>query len=62
MKRKILPYGSLLKRVFGKYFSRNKGHTLATNKQDKINYKRAAKKSERQLVRKMIKNEVSQSC
>ncbi len=49
MKRKILPYGSLLKRVFGKYVPK---------KQDKQNSKRAVKKSERQAVRAFIRDEV----
>ena len=48
MKRKILQYGSLLKRVFGKYVPK---------KQDKQS-KHAVKKSERQAVRAFIRDEV----
>jgi hypothetical protein len=62
MKRKILPYGSLLKRVFNKYIPTKRGNTQFPKKQDKVNQKRAVKKSERQVVRKIIKNEVLQSC
>lgn len=58
MKRKILQYGSLLKRVFGKYVPTKRGNTQFPKKQDKQNSKRAVKKSERQAVRAFIRDEV----
>ena len=62
MKRKMLPYGSLLKRVFNKYIPTRRGNNQIPKKQDKKNLKRAVKKSERQSVRKLIRSEVLQLC
>lgn len=58
MKRKILPYGSLLKRVRNKYIATRRVNNQIPKKQDKQNSKRAVKKSERQAVRAFIRDEV----
>ena len=58
MKRKILPHGSLLKRVRNKYIATRRVNNQIPRKQDKQNSKRAVKKSERQAVRAFIRDEV----